>query len=243
MAAQGGKAALSSRLQSMGFMRRAQGGQAAAAAPAQPAAADSLRAQRHAAASTSCRDEQQQQQQHQQQGSSGQAAGNDKQQQKKYELSSKLTSMKFMQRGKSAKRGYDEAIGEPDAAKQEAEWVAAPAAAPAAGPGVQSSSIQGCVVIQERDPLPAGVFGRMSFGQFNSDTEALQEQAEALATGKPLPQAAKAGAAAAAGWGDEEEGDQQGVSVTDNDMAGWGRGSNVLTSLRMQRNQKRQRVH
>jgi hypothetical protein len=227
----------------MGFMRRAQGGQAAAAATTQPAAADSLRAQSHAAASTSSRDEQQQQQQHQQQGSSAPAAGDDKQQQKKYELSNKLTNMKFMQRGKSAKRGYDEAIGQPDAARQEAEWVAAAAApAAAAGPGVQSSSSQGCVIIQEREPLPAGVFGRMSFGQFNLDTEALQQQAEALATGKPLPPADKPGGAAA-GWGDEEEGDQQGVSVTDNDMAGWGRGSSVLTSLRMQRNQKRQRVH
>jgi hypothetical protein len=231
----------------MGFMRRGQGGQAAAAAPAQPAAADTLRAQRHAAASTSGRDEQQQQQQHQQQGSAGQAEGDSKQQQKKYELSDKLTSMKFMQRGKSAKRGYDEAIGQPDAAKQEGEWVAAPAAAPAAiavaGSGVHSSSSQGCVVIQERDPLPAGVFGRMSFGQFNLDTEALQEQAEARATGKPMAAAARAGAAGAAAGDDSDEDGQQGVSVTDDDMAGWGKGHNVLTSLRMQRNQKRQRVH
>jgi hypothetical protein len=245
MAAQGGKAALSSRLQSMGFMKRAQG-EAAAVAHSQPAAADASSAGRthsHAAASTSGRDGQQhdrQQQQQQQQGLAGQAADSSKQQQnKKYELSDKLTSMKFMQRGRSAKRGFDEAIGQPDAAKQEAEWVA-PAAAAAEDGNITSSSSKGCVVIQERDPLPAGVFGRMSFGHFNPDTESLQQQAEARATGKPLPAAAAAAAAAA---GDAEEGRQQGVSVTDDDMAGWGKGRNVLTSLRMQRNQKRQRVH
>jgi hypothetical protein len=212
----------------MGFMRRGHVGQPAAAATSEPAAAQSLRAQSHAAAaSTSSRDGQQQ-------GPAGQAAADSKQQQKKYELSDKLTSMKFMQRGKNAKRGYEEAIGQPDAAKQEAEWVAAPPVAAAGGAGVKSSSSQGCVVIQERDPLPAGVFGRMSFGSFNLDTEALQQQAEAHATGKPIPAAA---GAAAAGQDDDEDG-QQGVPVTDSDMAGWGRGKNVLTSLRM----KRQRV-
>lgn len=243
MAAAGGKTALSSRLASMGFMKRA----AAAAVQQQPqppaaAAGQSLRdrgrAQDHARASASQASglEGQQQEEpdhlhHQPAPAAAEAQADggqpDAQQQKKYALSEKLTSMKFMQRGKSAKRGFDEAIGELDAAKQEAEWVA-----PAAAAG-----ISGCTIIQERDPLPAGVFGRMSFGSFNAETEALHQQAEAAAMGKPPPSAAAA----------EQENSEgrAGVSVTDDDMAaGWGKSKNVLSSLRItQRTKKRQRTH
>jgi hypothetical protein len=44
-----------------------------------------------------------------------------------------------------------------------------------------------CVVIAERDPLPGAACGRMSFGSFNTATEQLQKEQDALAAGLPLP--------------------------------------------------------
>eukprot|EP00878_Enallax_costatus_P004961 GHUV01005217.1.p1 GENE.GHUV01005217.1~~GHUV01005217.1.p1 ORF type:complete len:227 (+),score=61.79 GHUV01005217.1:218-898(+) len=226
MAAAGGKLAYSSRLASMGFMKRATGPLSSSEHPA----ADVPRA---SAQSTGAKPQPSLREQHrQQQKRTSDATQADDQQQReqdktpKYQLSEKLTRMKFMQRAQPQKRGFDEAIGQEDAAKAEAEWVA-PAAA-------QHS--KGCIIIQERDPLPAGVCGRMSFGQFNPDTELLQAQAEARATGKPLP--------TVEADNDNSEAAVMGVSVTDDDMArGWGKGRNVLSSLRMQRTSKRQKTH
>lgn len=229
MAAAGGKPAYSNRLASMGFMKRAAG----VGSNANQSAADTSRAQSHAAASTSQPSLRQQHQQQQKRSSDSTPADDQQQQQQhhkkpKHQLSDKLSSMKFMQRAQAHKRGFDEAIGQEDAAKAEAEWKA-PAAA---------DSSTGCLIIQERDPLPAGVCGRMSFGKFNPDTELLQATADAVATGKPLPTAAAVDS--------KKSGDEgaAGVSVTDDDMAaGWGKGRAVLTSLRMQRTHKRQKVH
>lgn len=226
MAAAGGKLAYSSRLASMGFMKRATG----PLSNSEHAAVDASRAPPSSAASTSqpsLREQHKQQQKH-----SSDATQIDNMQQSehnkkpKYQLSDKLTSMKFMQRAQPQKRGFDEAIGQEDAAKADAEWVAPAAAQPS----------RGCIIIQERDPLPPGVCGRMSFGQFNPVTELLQAQAEATASGQPSP-------TVEADF-DTSEAAVTGVSITDDDMArGWGKGRNVLSSLRMQRTSKRQKTH
>ncbi|KAF8055727.1 hypothetical protein HT031_006631 [Scenedesmus sp. PABB004] len=243
------RSALSARLANMGFMKRATGGAAApppagggsgsGGAAARPAAGGE-RQSRHGRQSQQSQEQQQEQQQQEQQ----QAQQSQPQQQpeqhapsagKPVALSSRLSGMKFMQRAAAAKRGYAEALGEGEAARADAEWVAP---GQGGGPG-GGGAAGGCRIIQERDPLPRGVCGRRSFGAFNPETERLQEEADAVAEGRPPPSALAAAAAAAAA---AAGGEQDGVSVSDDAMAGWGRGKSVLTSLRMQRTQKRQRV-
>eukprot|EP00775_Hariotina_reticulata_P015418 gene15418-biopygen17269 len=248
------KPVLSGRLANMGFMKKAAGKAAAAAADKQahhdsrqaPAGEYTEAAQQQQEHHTQQqhhhhRQQQQQRQQEQQQQQvveqshivheavdAPQQQQQQQQQQihskQKYSLSSRLTNMKFMQRGQQVKRGFDEAIGQDDSAKQEAEWVVASSS---------SSSGKGCVVIQERDPLPIGILGRMSFGKFNPAIEQLQEDAEAAASGKPL-----------ASQQQQQQQQAEGVSVTDDDMAkGWGKHAGVLKSLRMERTAKKPRRH
>jgi hypothetical protein len=238
------KPVISGRLANMGFMKKAAGRAAAAAAAEQAAHHDGeLPAQEHAEAAQQQQHHHQQQQQQQQdyqqqqqqqavhQSPAGDEAADSQQQQQQQQqqqtgsqykslLSSRLTNMKFMQRGQQVKRGFDEAIGQDDDIKQEAEWVVNSS---------KGSGSKGCLVIQERDPLPAGILGRMSFGKFNPVIEQLQEDAEAAALGKPLPS-------------QQQQQQTEGVSVTDDDMAkGWGKHAGVLKSLRMERTAKKQR--
>eukprot|EP00877_Chromochloris_zofingiensis_P005966 jgi/Chrzof1/1622/Cz10g14270.t1 len=93
-----------------------------------------------------------------------------------------------------------------------------------------------CVVITEADPKPAALCGRMSFKNFNPNTESLQEQQQQQ---QPTVEAGQASGDGAAG-----------VSVTDQDMADQlGRDSHAnehethghggFLSLRMQKRRRR----
>jgi hypothetical protein len=206
---------------------------------------------------SSLREQRREQQQHAQHESSLKQMSGQQQQQStsstrpKAVLSERLAGMKFMQRGRthqqpsqqqqqqqqtsqqqpsqvqSHKRGYEEAIGQPDTAHAASQWVVR-----------GSSTAAGCVIIHERDPLPSGLCGRMSFGCFNPDTERLQQAAAANADGR---QPAAAGCSNA-GQGTCDDADDY-VSITDINLAeGWGHGSKSLSSLRMQRATKRQRT-
>ena len=91
-----------------------------------------------------------------------------------------------------------------------------------------------CVVIVQRDPLPAGFSARMSFGNFNPDTEALQAAAAAAAKG------GAAGRGAAAASAGKDSSDEEDVAVSKIEMArGWGKGS----SLRMNAQKSKKARH
>lgn len=145
-------AAISSRLANMGFMKRAQA--------AKPDSQVQVKQEPQQPGPPSLR---QQQQQHlaikqepaadfDSQVDMQAGAGSKKQQEGKFKLSENITNMKFMQRAQ-LKRSRDEAFEQEQAAKDAAEWVSATA-----------TQDRGCLILHERDPLPAGASGRMSFG-------------------------------------------------------------------------------
>lgn len=181
-------AAISARLANMGFMKRqvAKASDPAAAQKAPAAHPPSLR-------------QQQQQQRSSAPGSRHQgavaaatefepspatsptdpqatAAADSKQQQhskkrdKTFKLSDNITNMKFMQRAQLKRSREEAGFEQEQAAKDAAEWVSATAV-----------HEKGCLVVQERDPLPAGVNGRMSFGFGLLHDLAQAEEAERLA--------------------------------------------------------------
>lgn len=181
-------AAISARLANMGFMKRGKAANArqdASQQPEQPSAAgqptlrqapgSSKHAVKHEGAAA-----QPGPSQYNAQAAAAAAAGDgddvvvgtyQQQQQReptegKYKLSDNIATMKFMQRAQ-LKRSRDEAFDNEQAAKEEAEWVSATA--------VQD---KGCVILHERDPLPAGVGGRMSFGFGHLHDLAETEEAE-----------------------------------------------------------------
>jgi len=116
-----------------------------------------------------------QQQQQQQQRSEG-----------TFKLSENITNMKFMQRAQ-LKRSREAAFDQDEAAKDAAEWVAP-----------KAIHDKGCLILHERDPLPTGVSGRMSFGFGHMHELAKAEEAER--------EAAAAAAASEAQIKDEEMG-------------------------------------
>ena len=96
--------------------------------------------------------------------------------------------MKFMQRAQLKRSREDAGFEQERAAKDAAEWVSATA--------VQD---KGCLILHERDPLPAGASGRMSFGfghlhdlQQAEEAER-QAAAEAAATEKQVQDEEMAG--------------------------------------------------
>jgi hypothetical protein len=133
------------------------------------------------------------------------AAADPKQQQQeegKYKLSENITNMKFMQRAQ-LKRSREDAFDQEQAAKDAAEWVVPTA--------VQA---KGCLILHERDPLPAGANGRMSFGFGHMHDLALAEEAE--------KQAAAEAAASGISINDEQMGKygmQTGWAMRTKDMA------------------------
>jgi hypothetical protein len=180
-------AAISARLANMGFMKRGKVSNArqdASQQPEQPAAAGqpTLRqaqgSSKHAVKQEAAAAQPDPSQRMAQAAADAAAAGEEpavgtyqQQQQRepaerKYKLSDNIANMKFMQRAQ-LKRSRDEAFDNEQAAKDEAEWVSATA--------VQHS---GCVILHERDPLPAGVGGRMSFGFGHLHDLAEAEEAE-----------------------------------------------------------------
>lgn len=222
-------AAISARLANMGFMKR----QAAKTS-------DTAAAQKAAAHPPSLR----QQQQHQRSASpgsrqeavaaatefepspatsptdpqaAGAAAGDSRQQHRKkdagkqFKLSENITNMKFMQRAQLKRSREDAGFEQEQAAKDAAEWVSATA--------VQE---KGCLVVQERDPLPAGVNGRMSFGFGLLHDLAQAEEAERLA-------AAEAAAAE--------------TSIRAEQMGRFGKSSSFRSKDMAKRENKRQRRH
>jgi hypothetical protein len=179
-------AAISARLANMGFMKRGKAANArqdVSQQPEQPVAAgqptlrqaqgSSKHAVKHEASAA-----QPGPSQHNAQAAAAAAADGDgvvgtyqQQQQRepaegKYKLSDNIANMKFMQRAQ-LKRSREEAFDNEQAAKDEAEWVSATA--------VQD---RGCVILHERDPLPAGAGGRMSFGFGHLHDLAEAEEAE-----------------------------------------------------------------
>lgn len=133
------------------------------------------------------------------------AAAEPKQQQQKegkYKLSENIANMKFMQRAQ-LKRSREDAFDQEQAAKDAAEWVAPMA--------VQA---KGCLILHERDPLPAVSTGRMSFGFGHMHDLAQAEEAE--------KQAAAEAAAAGTSINDEAMGKygmQTGWAMRTKDMA------------------------
>jgi hypothetical protein len=206
-------AAISARLANMGFMKR---GQAVKPDPhphvkqeLQQPAAPSLRQQQQQRPAVKQEAAADLDQQPDRQAATAAAAAaclsadsKKPQQEGKYKLSENITNMKFMQRAQ-LKRSREDAFDQEQAAKDAAEWVAPTA--------VQA---KGCLILHERDPLPAGATGRMSFGFGHMHDLAQAEEAE--------KQAAADAAAAGTSINDEQMGKygmQTGWAMRTKDMA------------------------